>query len=138
LTTGAAQRQPDRQPLDLLAYLLLAAGPVALLWRWRSPVWVLVAVMASNVLYFGLGYPYGPAWLSLIVAIWTAVTGGARRAAWATAFVGLAAYFTLAALLRPAPAAPPRLPPATAPGCCGSWPPRGCPRRAASAAGTPR
>ena len=32
--------------------------------------------MASNVLYFGLGYPYGPAWLSLIVAIWTAVTGG--------------------------------------------------------------
>jgi signal transduction histidine kinase len=58
-----------------------------------------VAVMASNVLYFSLGYPYGPAWLSLIVAIWTAVTGGARRAAWATAFVGLAAYFTLAALL---------------------------------------
>ena len=36
LTTGAAQGQPDRQPLDLLAYLLLAAGPVALLWRWRS------------------------------------------------------------------------------------------------------
>ena len=107
LTTGAAQRQPDRQPLDLLAYLLLAAGPVALLWRWRSPVWVLAAVMASNVLYFGLGYPYGPAWLSLIVAIWTAVTGGARRAAWATAFVGLAAYFTLAALLgRAEPATP--------------------------------
>ena len=34
---GAARGQPDRQPLDLLAYLLLAAGPVALLWRWRSP-----------------------------------------------------------------------------------------------------
>jgi signal transduction histidine kinase len=99
LTTGAAQGQPDRQPLDLLAYLLLAAGPVALLWRWRSPTWVLVAVMAANVLYFGLGYPYGPAWLSLIVALWTAVTGGARRAAWITTFVGLAAYFSLAALL---------------------------------------
>jgi signal transduction histidine kinase len=107
LTTGAARGQLDRQPLDLLAYLLLAAGPVALLWRWRSPVWVLVAVMASNVLYFGLGYPYGPAWLSLIVAIWTAVTGGARRAAWVTAFVGLAAYFSLAALLgRAEPATP--------------------------------
>jgi signal transduction histidine kinase len=99
LTTGAAQGQPDRQPLDLLAYLLLAAGPVALVWRWRSPVWVLAVVTASNVLYFALGYPYGPAWLSLIVAIWTAVTGGARRAAWATAFAGLAAYFVLAALL---------------------------------------
>ena len=36
------------------------------------------------------------------------MTGGARRAAWATAFVGLAAYFTLAALLgRGEPATPP-------------------------------
>ncbi|HEV3496901.1 MAG TPA: sensor histidine kinase [Actinomycetes bacterium] len=107
LTTVAAHRQPDRQPLDLLAYLLLAAGPVALLWRRRSPALVLAVVMASNVVYFGLGYPYGPAWLALIVAIWTAVTGGARRAAWITAFVGLAAYFTLAALLgRAEPATP--------------------------------
>jgi signal transduction histidine kinase len=108
LTTGAARGQPDRQPLDLLAYLLLAAGPVALLWRWRWPSGVLAAVMASNVLYFALGYPYGPAWLALIVAFWTAVTGGARRAAWATALVGLAAYYTLAALLD-------RVEPATAP-----------------------
>jgi signal transduction histidine kinase len=105
LTTLAAHRQPDRQALDLLAYLLLAAGPVALLWRRRSPALVLAAVMASSVLYFALGYPYGPAWLALIVAFWTAVTGGARRFAWATAVVGLAAYFTLAALLdRVAPA----------------------------------
>ena len=41
------------------------------------------------------------------MAFWTAVTGGARRAAWATAFLGLAAYFTLAALLgRAEPATP--------------------------------
>jgi signal transduction histidine kinase len=99
LTTLVARNQPDRQPLDLLAYLLLVAGPVALLWRWRSPALVLVAVMASNIVYFALGYPYGPAWLALIVAFWTAVTGGARPVAWATAFVGLAAYYTLAALL---------------------------------------
>src|SRR5918994_909439 len=107
LTTAAARRQPDRQPLDLLAYLLLAAGPVALLWRRRAPAAGPALGMASNAGYFGLGYPYGPAWLALIVAIWTAVTGGARRAAWATAFVGLAAYFTLAALLgRAEPATP--------------------------------
>src|SRR4029453_10878950 len=37
LTIGASRNQPDRQPLDLLAFLLLAVGPVALLWRWRSP-----------------------------------------------------------------------------------------------------
>jgi signal transduction histidine kinase len=106
LTTLAAHRQPERQALDLAAYLLLAAGPVALFWRWRSPVLVLGVVMATSVLYFALGYPYGPAWLALIVAFWTAVTGGARRAAWVTAFVGLAAYFALAAVFdRGAPVA---------------------------------
>ena len=104
--TLAARRHQGRQPLDLLGYLLLAAGPVALLWRWRSPAGILAVVMASSVLYFALGYPYGPAWLALIVAFWTAVTGGARRFAWATAFAGLAAYFTLADLLdRGAPVA---------------------------------
>src|SRR5215211_3562252 len=106
LTLGASRNQPDRQPLDLLAFVLLAVGPVALLWRWRSPSGVLGVVTASNVLYFALGYPYGPAWLALIVAFWTAVTGGARRAAWVTAFVGLAAYFALAAVFdRGAPVA---------------------------------
>jgi signal transduction histidine kinase len=99
LTTLVARRQTDRQALDPLAYLFLAVGPVALLWRWRSPAGVLAVVMAACVVYFGLGYPYGPAWLALIVALWTAVTGGARRAAWITTFVGLAAYFTLATLV---------------------------------------
>jgi signal transduction histidine kinase len=99
LTTAAAQGQLDRRPLDLLAYLLLAAGPLALVWRRRSPVGVLAVVTASSVLYFALGYPYGPAWLSLVVAIWTAVTAGARRAAWVTALAGLGIYFILGALI---------------------------------------
>ena len=99
LTTLVARRQPDRQALDPLAYLFLAVGPVALLWRRRSPAGVLAVVMAACVVYFALGYPYGPGWLALIVALFTAVTGGARRAAWITTFVGLAAYFTLAALV---------------------------------------
>jgi signal transduction histidine kinase len=107
LTTLAARNQPESQSLDLLGYLLLAAGPVALLFRWRSPTGVLAAVMAATVLYFALGYPYGPGWLALIVAFWTAMTGGARRAAYVTAVVGLAAYFALAAQLD-------RVPPATA------------------------
>jgi signal transduction histidine kinase len=107
LTTLVARNQPERQSLDLLAYLLLAIGPVALLFRWRSPTAVLAVVMAATVVYFALGYPYGPGWLALIVAFWTAVTGGARRAAWITAVVGLAAYFALAAQLD-------RVPPATA------------------------
>jgi signal transduction histidine kinase len=99
LTTLAARHRTDRLSLDLLSYLLLAVGPVALLWRRRSPVGVLAVVMGACVLYFALGYPYGPAWLALIVALWTAVTGGARRAAWVTTFLGLAVYFTLAAVV---------------------------------------
>jgi signal transduction histidine kinase len=107
LTTLAARNQPDRQMLDLLGYLLLAVGPVALVFRRRSPTAVLAVVMAATVLYFALGYPYGPGWLALIVAFWTAMTGGARRAAYVTAAVGLAAYFFLSAQLD-------RVPPATA------------------------
>ena len=99
LTPLAARNQPDRHPLDLVAFALLAVGPVALLWRRRSPAGVLAAVTAACVVYFALAYPYGPAWLALIVAFWTAVTRGARRLAWATALLGLAAYFLLAALL---------------------------------------
>jgi signal transduction histidine kinase len=107
LTTLAARNQPDTQMLDLLGYLLLAVGPAALVFRWRSPTAVLAVVMAATVLYFALGYPYGPGWLALIVAFWTAMTGGARRAAYVTAAVGLAAYFFLSAQLD-------RVPPATA------------------------
>jgi signal transduction histidine kinase len=99
LTTGAARNQPERQPLDLVAYLLLAVGPLALVWRRRAPAVVLAVVMAACVLYFALGYPYGPAWLALVVAIWTAVMAGSRRAAWVITLGGLAAYFTLAALV---------------------------------------
>jgi hypothetical protein len=45
-TTLAARGQPEREPLDLLAYALLAVGPLALVpgggsrwpcWPWRSP-----------------------------------------------------------------------------------------------------
>jgi signal transduction histidine kinase len=106
LTPLAAHNQPDRHQLDLVANALLTVGPVALVWRWRSPAGVLAVVMAACVVYFALGYPYGPAWLALIVAFWTAVTGGHRRFAWATALVGLAAYFALAAVVdRGAPVA---------------------------------
>jgi signal transduction histidine kinase len=107
LTTGAATNQPDAQPLDALAYLLLVAGPVTLPARRRYPVAVLAAVTAISAVYFALGYPYGPAWLAMVVAIWTAVAAGARRAAWAIALAGLAAYFTLAEVIGRTPPATP-------------------------------
>jgi signal transduction histidine kinase len=55
-------------------------------------------VAAITVLYFALGYPFGPAWLALLVAFWTAITGGQRLAAWLTAAVAIPAFVGLGAL----------------------------------------
>jgi signal transduction histidine kinase len=83
---------PGQRPLDLLAFGLLAVGPAALIVRRQAPRTVLVVVMAATVLYYLLGYPDGPAFLSLIVAFFTTVMGGHRLFAWITAIVGLLVY----------------------------------------------
>jgi signal transduction histidine kinase len=95
-TTGAAQGQPGRDPLDTGAYLLLLAGPALLLLRRRHPVAALAAVLAVAAVYYGVGYPYGPAFLSVVVALWSAVLAGHRVAAWTLGASGIAAYFALA------------------------------------------
>lgn len=96
-THFASQGQPDRKPLDLLAVVLLVAGPAALLGRRRHPVPVLVAVLAVTMTYVGLGYPFGPIFVSLVVAFFTAVTAGRRLVAWVGAgvLVSSAALATL-------------------------------------------
>jgi signal transduction histidine kinase len=108
LTLLASRHLGGRLPLDALGLALLVAGPVALLGRRRWPVATLLAVAAVTVVYFALGYPFGPAWLALLVAFWTAVTGGQRLAAWLTAAAAVPAYVTLTALFgrTPAPALP--------------------------------
>jgi signal transduction histidine kinase len=99
LTLLASQNLRGRVPLDALGLVLLVAGPVALLGRRRWPLATLLAVAAVTVLYFALGYPFGPGWLALLVALWTAVTGGRRLAAWLTAGVATPAFVALTALL---------------------------------------
>lgn len=86
-THFAAQGQPERQPLDLLALALLVVGPAALTGRRRYPVPVLAVVLAVTMTYFALGYPFGPIFLSLVVALFTAVRAGRRLAAWLAAAV---------------------------------------------------
>jgi signal transduction histidine kinase len=103
LTFGASQNLRGRLPLDALGFALLVAGPVALLGRRRWPVATLLVVAAVTVLFYALGYPFGPAWLALLVAFWTAVTGGRRLAAWLTAMVAIPAYVGLTALFDRAP-----------------------------------
>jgi signal transduction histidine kinase len=108
-TLLASQNLRGRHPLDALGFVLLVAGPVALLGRRRWPLVTLLVVAAATVLFYALGYPYGPAWLALLVALWTAVTGGLRLAAWVTAAAAVAGFVALTALFGRAPVPSPTL-----------------------------
>ncbi|HEU0087603.1 MAG TPA: histidine kinase [Pseudonocardiaceae bacterium] len=102
-TKGAAANQPAAAALDGVAVVLLLAGPVALLARRRHAVLVLAAVLTVTVAYYALGYPYGPAFLSAVVAL--AVTMRRHRlAAWAGAALGYLALLLAQALPGGAPA----------------------------------
>jgi len=91
-TRFAELNQPERTPLDALALALLVAGPVALLTRRRYPVLALGVVLTVTVAYYALDYPYGPAFLSVALALAGAVLRGHRRLAWLGAG---SAYLTL-------------------------------------------
>jgi signal transduction histidine kinase len=89
---GAASNQPDRKPIDAFAIALVLIGPVALAARRR---WPLVAVAASALaadVYIGFGYPFGPIFLSVGVAVFTAVQIGQRRSAALLAGAGFVGY----------------------------------------------
>lgn len=81
-TRGAATNQPESVPLDGVALVLLLAGPLALLARRRYPGPVLGVVLAVTVTYVALDYPYGPVFLSVVVALAGAVLRGHRLVAW--------------------------------------------------------
>ncbi|MEU5697535.1 histidine kinase [Streptomyces aurantiacus] len=79
----AAREQPDREQLDALARALLLGGGLLLLWRQRYPVFVVFGTAASALVYFSAGHPYGPIFLTVALACFSAVVAGHRRAAWA-------------------------------------------------------
>jgi signal transduction histidine kinase len=99
-SVGASHNRPDQRPLDWFAVVLLLAGPVALAGRDRRPLLALgVSAVAADV-WVAFGYSYGPIFLSVVVALFSAVLAGRRRAAWtvaAAAFVG----FMIASWLDP-------------------------------------
>ena len=89
---GAADNQPDRRAIDAVALVLVLVGPLALAWRDRRPL-VAVAVAAGAAdLYIGLGYPYGPVFVSVVVALFAAVQAGRRKATWSLAAAGYAGF----------------------------------------------
>lgn len=80
--------------------LLLLFGPVPLTGR-RLPVPVFLATAVAVVLYYGLGFPYGPAVLSFFLAIIVTVVTGHRLVAWVGSWTAEAAFFSLSLALRP-------------------------------------
>ncbi len=83
------------QGLDPGAYLLLAVGPLALLFRRRVPVVVLGVVFITTIVYAVIGYPAGPVFLALTVAFATVVIGGHRSVGAVTVIAGWALFLWL-------------------------------------------
>jgi hypothetical protein len=87
-------------PLNWFGYLLLIAGPVALLWRTVYPYTVLLIVIAVTGVYLGAGFRFGPVFASLIVAFLTAAVVGPRWRTYPLPLLGWGAAVWLIPLLR--------------------------------------
>jgi signal transduction histidine kinase len=85
--------------LNAGAFILLALGPLALLFRRRHPRAVLLFVFSVTLLFVALGYPQGANYASLVVAFMAAVVCGDRLAAGAAVLAGWAMYLWLPAAL---------------------------------------
>ena len=96
---GAADNQPDRKALDAVAFALLLAGPAALTLRRRHPVVTMLVATGATLLYIGLGYPYGPVFVSPVIALGTSVTTGHRLAAWLCAAAAFGGYLAVGFLV---------------------------------------
>ena len=107
VTARLARHHEHVRALDVYGYLLLAAGPAALLVRRRQPVPVLMLAFATTLGYVLLGYPGGPVWVGLIVAFGTALMSGHRIAAYGSLLAGYLGFLWLPVLTagQPAPSA---------------------------------
>jgi signal transduction histidine kinase len=75
----AAYNQPGARLLatpDYLGYVLLIVSGLVLVVRRRWPVAVFATTVACSVLYYTAGYPDGPGWVGLFVAIYTVTALG--------------------------------------------------------------
>ena len=93
---GAADNQPERRPIDALAVVLVLLGPAALAVRDRWPVAAAAVAVGAVDLYIALGFPYGPIFVSVVVALFSLVQAGCRRATLLVAGFGYAGYLVAA------------------------------------------
>ncbi len=89
---GAADNQPERKAIDALALVLVLAGPAALACRDRWPLAAAAVAVGAADVYVAFGYPYGPIFVSAVVALFVAVQAGRRRATWAIAAAGYVGF----------------------------------------------
>jgi signal transduction histidine kinase len=83
------------RPLDWVGVLLLLVGPVALVFRRANRPVALAVTAAATVLWFLLGYAFGPVFLPLLVVLASTILNGHRRAAYpiiGATFVVLVAF----------------------------------------------
>jgi len=99
---GAADNQPERRAIDGLALVLVLLGPAALAVRHRWPLAAVAVATGAAVGYIGSGYPYGPIFVSVVVALFAAVQAGHRRSTWGLAALGYGGYL-VATLVDPTP-----------------------------------
>jgi signal transduction histidine kinase len=81
----AADRQvAELDPVGQYAHaVLLALGGLALVFRRRHPVAVFAFEAAGSLLYYGAGYPDGPNWIGVFVALYTLTAyGDGNRSRW--------------------------------------------------------
>jgi signal transduction histidine kinase len=83
-TDGASHNQPQASDLDPLAIVLVAIGPLSLLFLPRAPRAVLGFVTVVTFVYLARGYPYGPVFTAFMVAAIVNIVIGYRVAVWWT------------------------------------------------------
>jgi signal transduction histidine kinase len=81
-TVGASHNQPEATDLDPFAIVLVAAGPLSLLFIRKGPRTVLGFVTAVTFVYLARGYPYGPVFTAFMIAAIVNIVMGYRVVAW--------------------------------------------------------
>lgn len=90
--TSVAAGHQDRGDLGVAGIALLGLGVASLPLRHRFPVGVLAFVLTTTLAYWSLGYPEGPIFLALLIALFQAVLTGHRRAAIASLVIGFIGF----------------------------------------------
>jgi signal transduction histidine kinase len=96
---GAANNaHSGRNGMDAVAIVLVLLGPLALAFRDRWPLVALAVSLAAAAVYVGLGYIYGPIFVSVVVAMIYAILAGRRRETWVLSALGFVGFVVASAL----------------------------------------